>query len=85
MHQSSGNIRRQLRNHNDTHTQCRGRRFDGEKCSNSFIYINCGQIAPPPTDSQLQHYDCDIIMSSGGNRPPFWTLPKGSSSPRWTL
>ena len=33
MPQPSGNIRRQLRNHYDTYTQCCGRRVDGEKCS----------------------------------------------------
>ena len=63
-----------------THTQCCGRRVDGEKGSNS--YINCGQIAPPPTDSQLQHYDYDIIMSSGGNSSPMLDLAQGVVAPR---
>ena len=61
-----------------THTKCCGRRVEGEKCSNS--YINCGQTAP--TDSQLQHYDYDIIMSSGGNRSPMLDFAQGVVAPR---
>ena len=67
-----------------THTQCCRRRVDGEKCSNSYIIINCGQIAPPPHRLTIMsmHYDYDIIMSSGGNRSPMLDLAQGVVAPR---
>ena len=39
-------------------------------------------VKVPPTDSQLQHYDYDIIMSSGGNRSPMLDFAQGVVAPQ---
>ena len=47
-----------------------------------LIYTVVKLPPPPPTDSKLQHYDYDIIMSSGGNRSPMLDLAQGVVAPR---
>ena len=65
-----------------THTQCCGRRVDGEKCSNSYIIINCGQIAPHRLTIMIMHYDYDIAVSSGGNGSPVLDFAQGVVAPQ---
>ena len=43
------------------------------------------KVPPPPTDSQLQHYDYDIIMPSGGNRSSMLDFAQGVVAPRDTM
>ena len=58
----------------------------GEKCSNSYIIINCGQIAPPPhrLTIMIMHYDYDydIAVSSGGNGSPVLDFAQGVVAPQ---
>ena len=46
-----------------------------------FLYKLSSKPPPPPTDSQLQHYDYDIIMFSGGNRSPMLDFAQGVVAP----